>query len=102
MVWDGLAAAVTERRSWLLGLGVVLLATVFLVLVGGNNAAGQPPLEVPSDSAAAKVDALASQFPGGDLVPLILVITRADSADTGPRRFDGRRTGSQSDAGAGA
>ena len=80
MVWDGLAAGVTGRRSWLLGLGVVVLATVFIVLVGGNAAAGESPSQVPTDSGAAKVDALVRQFPGGDRVPLIVVVTRADGA----------------------
>ena len=84
VVWDGFSAAVTGRRSWLLGLGVVLLAAVFIVLVGGNAGAGQPPLEVPPDSDGAKVDALVHQFPNGDKVPLIVVVTRADGAVLDP------------------
>ena len=70
----------TGRRSWLLGLGVVLLGIGFMVLIGGNAAAGQAPLSVPVDSDSARVDALARQFPGGDRVPLILVVSRADGA----------------------
>jgi putative drug exporter of the RND superfamily len=79
-VWDSLAAAVTGRRSWLWTVGVVLLASVFMLLVGGNAAAGQPPPELPAGSEAAKVDALLRQFPDGDQTPLIVVVTRADSA----------------------
>ena len=80
MVWEGLAATVTGRRSWLLGLVVVLLGIGFMMLIGGNVAAGQAPLSVPADSDSAKVDALARQFPGGDRVPLIVVVTRSDGA----------------------
>jgi RND superfamily putative drug exporter len=49
-----------------------------MVLIGGNAAAGQAPLSVPSGSDSAKVDALAGQFPGGTRVPLVLVVSRAD------------------------
>jgi putative drug exporter of the RND superfamily len=84
VVWDGLAGAVTSRRSWILGLGVVALAVAFMVLVGGNAAAGQPPSEVPTGSDTAKVDALLHEFPGGDRVPLILVVTRTDGAALNP------------------
>jgi putative drug exporter of the RND superfamily len=80
VVWEGLAGAVTGRRSWLLGLGVVVLGIGFMVLIGGNAAAGQAPLTVPTGSESAKVQALARQFPGGDRVPLILVVSRADGA----------------------
>ena len=89
-MWDGVAAAVTGRRSWLLGLGVVLLAIGFMVLIGGNAAAGQAPLSVPADSDSAKVEALARQFPGGDRVPLIVVVNRADGARPGFRRCERR------------
>ena len=78
MGWDCIAATVTGRRSWLLGLGFVLLGVAFMVLIGGNPAAGTSPRSVPSDSDSAKVDALARQFPGGDRVPLILVVSRRD------------------------
>ncbi|OBG56270.1 MMPL family transporter [Mycobacterium sp. E735] len=84
MVWDGVAAAVTGRRSWLLALAAVLLGGVFMALVGANAAAGQAPLSVPTGSDSAKVDAMARQFPGGDRVPLILVVSRADGAALDP------------------
>ncbi|MEY8017332.1 MMPL family transporter [Mycobacterium servetii] len=78
--WDAVAATVTRRRSWLPGLAAVLLGVGVMVLVGGNAAAGQAPQSVPAASDSAKVAALARQFPGGDRVPLILVVTRADGA----------------------
>ncbi|CDO87745.1 hypothetical protein AWC29_21250 [Mycobacterium triplex] len=80
MVWESLAAAVTGRRSWRLGLAAVLLGIGFIVVIGANASAGQAPLSVPSDSDSARVDALARQFPGGDRVPLLLVVSRADGA----------------------
>jgi RND superfamily putative drug exporter len=84
MVWDALAAAVTGRRSWLAGLGAILLGVGLMVLIGGNAAAGRAPLSVPSGSDSAKVDALARQFPGGDRVQLIVVFSRADGAALDP------------------
>ena len=84
MVWDGVAAAVTGRRSWLVALGAVLLGIGFMAVVGANAAAGQAPLSVPTGSDSARVDALARQFPGGDRVPLILVVSRTDGAALDP------------------
>jgi uncharacterized membrane protein YdfJ with MMPL/SSD domain len=78
--WEELAGAVTGRRSWLLGLGLVVLGIGFMVLIGGDAATGQAPLTVPAGSGSARVQALARQFPGGDRVPLILVVSRADGA----------------------
>ncbi|OBH12650.1 MMPL family transporter [Mycobacterium sp. E1747] len=84
MVWDRLAAAVTGRCSWLIALAAVLLGGVFLALIGANGAAGQAPLSVPTRSDSAKVDAMFRHFPGGDRVPLILVVSRTDGAALGP------------------
>ncbi|MEZ0350825.1 MMPL family transporter [Mycobacterium sp. pR1184] len=75
-----LAAWVSNRRSWRLALAAALLGIGFIVLIGANASAGQAPLSVPGDSDSAKVDALARQFPGGDRVPLLLVVNRADAA----------------------
>ena len=84
MVWDSLAAAVTGRRSWLLALVTALLGVAFMVLVGGNTAAGQSPQSVPLSSQSAQVDRLAKQFPGGDKAPLIVVVSRADGGALSP------------------
>ncbi len=83
-MWDAVAAAVTGRRCWLPGLGAVVAGICFMVLIGGNAAAGQAPLSVPAGSDSAKVSALARQFPGGDLAPLILAVTRADGMALDP------------------
>ena len=84
VMWDGVAATVTGRRSWPLGLGVIVLGIGFMILIGGNAAAGQAPLSLPAGSDSARVDALARQFPGGDQVPLIVVVSRADGAVLDP------------------
>ncbi|MEB3983742.1 MMPL family transporter [Mycobacterium sp. 663a-19] len=84
VVWQGLARAVTDRRSWLLALGLVALGLGLTVLIGGNASAGQAPLTVPTGSDSAKVQDLARQFPGGDRVALILVVSRVDGAGLGP------------------
>jgi len=83
-MWDALAGAVTGRRCWLPGLVAVLVGIGLMVAIGANAAAGQAPLSVPSASDSAKVDALAGQFPGGDRVPLLLVISRNDGAALEP------------------
>ncbi len=84
MVWEPLASAVTGRRSWLLALVTALLGIGFMVLIGGNAAAGQAPQPLPNDSQSAQVNTLARQFPGGDRAPLIVVVSRADGAVLGP------------------
>src|SRR5262245_36204858 len=68
VVWEGLAGAVTGRRSWLLGLGAVVFGIGFMVLVGGNAAAGQAPLTVPTGSESANVQA-ALTHPFGAISP---------------------------------
>ncbi|OBK96316.1 hypothetical protein A5645_09395 [Mycobacterium asiaticum] len=73
----------TGRRSWLFALGVFLLASGFMVLIGGNAAATEAPLSVPTESDSAKVEKLSAQFPGGDRVPLIVVVSSARGADAG-------------------
>ena len=64
VLWERLAIAVTGRRSWQLGLGIVLLGIGFMVLIGGNAAAGEAPLSVPAGSDSARADALSREFPG--------------------------------------
>jgi RND superfamily putative drug exporter len=81
--WDYFAATVTGQRSWLLAVGAALLGIGFMVLIGGNVAAGQAPLSVPAESQSAQVDALARQFPGGDRAALIVVVSRTDGAVLG-------------------
>jgi RND superfamily putative drug exporter len=78
-----MAAAVTGRRSWLLALVTALVGIGFMVIVGGNAAAGQSPQSVPTESQSAQVEALSRQFPGGDRATLMVVVSRADGAVLG-------------------
>lgn len=84
MLWDFLAGAVTGRRSWLLALVTALLGVAFMVLVGGNAAAGQSPQSVPVAAQSAQVDALAKQFPGGAKALPIVVVSRSDGRVLSP------------------
>lgn len=79
-----MAAAVTGRRSWLLALGITLLGIALMSAIGANAAAGQAPLSVPTGSDSAKVDAITSQFPGGDRIPLIVVVNHPNGAALAP------------------
>ncbi|OSC39185.1 MMPL family transporter [Mycobacterium decipiens] len=90
MGWAGIAAAVAGRRSWLLGLGVVLVGISLVVLIGANTAASQAPLSVPTDSDSARVEALTRQFPGGARASVIVVVTATD-----PAKPDLRQTAEQ-------
>ena len=82
--WNGLATTVTERRSWLAGVAVVLLGISIMGLVGGNASAGEAPQSLPPRSDSAKVGELVRQFPGGDTTSLIVVVNRADGAALDP------------------
>lgn len=89
--WEGLAAAVTRRRAWRLGLVAVVLGIGFMVLIGGNASAGQAPLSVPTDSQSARVDAVSRQFPNGERMPLIAVVSRVDGAGLSASDVDAAR-----------
>lgn len=67
----------------MLALSIFLLSAGFMVLVGGNAAAGRAPESVPTDSDSAKVQSLTRQFQGGDRAPLIVVVSSA-AAESSP------------------
>ena len=50
-------------------------------LIGSGDSGEQSPVPVPRSAESARADALRAQFPGGDRVPAILVVTAA----TAPR-----------------
>lgn len=74
----------SRRWSWLVAVLVVAVATALMVLLGGGDSASQSPVSVPADAESAQVDALRSQFPGGDDAPALLVVTRTDGAKLSP------------------
>lgn len=75
----------SRRLSWVVALLVVLASGALMGLLGGGgDANSQSPVAVPADSESARADAARAAFPGGDQVPAILVVTRADSAPLDP------------------
>jgi RND superfamily putative drug exporter len=69
------------RVSWILALLVVLASGAALGLIGGGDSGEQSPVAVPAPSESARADATRTQFPGGDVVPAIVVVTRTDGAE---------------------
>lgn len=84
VLWDRQSALVTNRRSWLVALAIVMAAGALMMLAGNNSAAGQSPVSLPSSSESARAAAASAQFPGGDVASAILVITRSDGSALTP------------------
>src|SRR5688500_14662725 len=76
------------RFSWVLALIVVALSGALLGLVGSGDSGSRSPVSVPSDAESARVTALRTEFPDGDQVPAVLVVTRADGTALTPADVD--------------
>lgn len=63
---------------------VVAVGSSLLALLGSDDSGSQSPVLVPDSAESARVDELQMQFPGGDQVPAILVLTRDDGAALSP------------------
>src|SRR6478672_4677619 len=63
------------RMSWVAAVLVILASGALLALVGTGDSASQSPEPVPASAEAARADATRTQFPGGDTVPAIVVVT---------------------------
>jgi putative drug exporter of the RND superfamily len=74
----------SRRFSWLIALVIVIVSGALMGLLGGGDSAEQSPVAVPTASESARANALRSEFPGGDQVPAILVVTRADDGTLTP------------------
>ena len=72
------------RLSWMLALVVVAISGAFIGLVGSSDSSEQSPVAVPATAESARADALRTQFPGGDRVPAIVVVTRRDGGPLSP------------------
>jgi RND superfamily putative drug exporter len=68
----------SRRLSWALAAVVVLVSGALMALLGSGDSGSQSPVSVPSTAESARTDALRADFPGGDRVPAIIVVTRAD------------------------
>ncbi len=72
------------RLSWVVALAVLVVSGALMVFIGSDNSSEQSPVPVPTSAESARADALRAQFPGGDRVPAILVVTRRDGAPLTP------------------
>jgi putative drug exporter of the RND superfamily len=70
----------SRRLSWIVAVLVVVISGVLMALVGSDDSSERSPVPVPDNTESARADALRAQFPGGDSVPAIVVITRDDGA----------------------
>lgn len=74
----------SRRFSWVIALAITLVSGALMGLLGGGDSAQQSPVAVPADAESARADAARAAFPGGDRVPAILVVTRADESQLTP------------------
>jgi len=73
-----------RRFSWVLALVIVAASGALMGLLGGSDSAEQSPVAVPPSAESARADSARTQFPGGDRVPVILVVSRDDGAALTP------------------
>ncbi|MEZ0340329.1 MMPL family transporter [Mycobacterium sp. pV006] len=74
----------SRRLSWVIALAITLVSGALMGLLGGGDSAQQSPVAVPAGAESARADAARAAFPGGDRVPAILVVTRADRSRLTP------------------
>lgn len=74
----------SRRYSWVVALLIVLLSGALIGLSGSGDSGSQSPMVVPPDAESARADAARAALPGGDQVPAILVVTRADATPLTP------------------
>lgn len=77
-----------RRTSWLVALLIVIASGALMGLIGTGDSAEQSPVPVPAGAESARADALRTEFPGGDRVPAILVVSRGDGAVLTPADLD--------------
>ena len=70
--------------SGVLALVVVAVSGALMVLLGGDDSSQRSPVAVPHSAESARADDLRVQFPGGDDVPAIVVVTRDDGTRLNP------------------
>ena len=72
------------RLYWVLALVVIAVSGALIGLVGSGDSSEQSPVAVPASAESARADALRTQFPDGDRVPAIVVVTRRDGGPLTP------------------
>lgn len=83
-LWQRFGDLVASPRSWVLGLLVAIAGGAVLGLIPATGAAERSPVVVPATAESARVTELLRQFPGGDQVPVILLVTRTDGGVLSP------------------
>ena len=73
-----------RRLSWVLALVVIAVSGALMALLGEGDSSQRSPVPVPDTAESARANDLRAQFPGGDEVPAIIVITRDDGARLNP------------------
>ncbi|MGV0850661.1 MMPL family transporter [Mycolicibacterium phlei] len=81
----------SRRLSWVLAVLVVLVSGALMGLIGSDDSSAQSPVPVPDTAESARVDALRAEFPSGDQVPAIVVLTREDGAPLSAADVDAAR-----------
>ena len=75
---------VSHRFSWVLALLVIVVSGALMALIGDDASSQQSPVPVPTSAESARADALRAQFPGGDRVTAIVVVSRRDGDALSP------------------
>jgi RND superfamily putative drug exporter len=75
---------VSHRFSWVLALLVIVVSGASMALIGDDASSQQSPVPVPTSAESALADALRAQFPGGDRVTAIVVVSRRDGDALSP------------------
>ncbi|MDR3661283.1 MAG: MMPL family transporter [Mycobacterium sp.] len=70
----------STRVAWALALLVVVISGASMAFLGTGDSASRSPVAVPASAESARADTLRTQFPGGETVPAIIVVTRTDGA----------------------
>lgn len=74
----------SRRFSWVVAVLVLAFCGALMALIGSDDSSARSPVPVPEGAESARADALRAQFPGGDRVPAIVVITRDDGTPLRP------------------
>lgn len=77
-MWQRFGDLIASPLSWVIGLLVASAGGALLGLVPATGAAERSPVVVPPTAESARATELLTQFPGGNQVPVILLVTRVD------------------------
>ncbi|MGJ0118331.1 MMPL family transporter [Williamsia sp. MIQD14] len=78
--WDRFAAVVTGRRSWIVGLVILILGLAAIGLGGESSSSDDSPNSLPDSAQSARIDDYLATFPDAKVASAILVVDRSDGA----------------------